>query len=112
MFDSSVPRCRPVILGTDNGKLLEITLNEKDKKDGPIKELYDFEDVPEPIQGLEQQTLPGDKTLLLVATPSRLYVFVGGPILEALFASYPDSAGGAPCWMTDACIKQCGMAGG
>lgn len=87
------PHCRPVILGTDKGKLLEISLEEKDKKDGPVKELYNFEDVPEPIRGIEQQDLSGDRLLLLVATPSRLYVFVGGPTSDALFASYPDSAG-------------------
>ena len=62
-----------------------------------MKELYSFEDVPEPIHGLEQQELPGDRTLVLVATPSRLYVFVGGPTLVALFQSYPDSAGGHNC---------------
>ncbi|BDA49156.1 Vacuolar protein sorting-associated protein 18 homolog [Coccomyxa sp. Obi] len=83
----------PVILGSDNGKLLEMNLEEKDKKEAPVKELYNFEDVPEPIHGLEQQELPGDRSLVLVATPSRLYVFVGGPTLEALFQSYPDSAG-------------------
>ncbi len=59
-----------------------------------MKELYNFEDMPEPIRGLEQRELPEDRMLVLVATPTRLYVFVGGPTLEALFVSYPDSAGG------------------
>jgi hypothetical protein len=72
---------------------LEIVLDEKDKKDAPVKQLYDLEDVPEPIKGLEHQCLSGDKSLVLVATPTRLYVFMGGPTLEAVFASYPDSAG-------------------
>lgn len=85
--------CRPVILGTDTGKLLEVVLDEKDKRDAPVRQLYDFEDALEPIRGLEHQALQGDKSLVLVATPTRLYVLVGGPTLEAVFASYPESAG-------------------
>jgi hypothetical protein len=73
--------------------LQELSVEERDKKDGAPRQLYDFEDVPEPIRGLQQQPLPGGRALVLVAMPARLYVFVGGPTLEMLFKSYPDSAG-------------------
>ena len=91
--------CRPVLLGTRKGTLQALSVDEKDKKEAALSQLYDFEDMPEPVSGLHQQPLPGNKTLVLVATPSRLYAFIGGPTLEALFKSYPDSAGSCKyCW--------------
>ena len=83
---------RPVIVGDDKGQLLEIVLDEKEKRDPPVKLLYSFEDAPARITGL-QQHLAQQRTLVLVATVGRLYVFVGGKDLEPLFAAYPVSAG-------------------
>ncbi len=83
---------RPVIVGDDKGKLLEVTLEEKEKRDPVVKALYSFEDAPARITGL-QQHLAQQRTLVLVATAARLYVFVGGKELEPLFATYPESAG-------------------
>lgn len=91
----SLVLCRPVIVGDDKGQLLEVILDEKEKRDLPVKPLYSFEDAPERITGL-QQHLAQQRTLVLVATATRLYVFVGGKDLEPLFASYPPSAGVAP----------------
>ena len=91
----SLVLCRPVIVGDDKGQLLEVILDEKEKRDPPVKPLYSFEDAPERITGL-QQHLAQQRTLVLVATATRLYVFVGGKDLEPLFASYPPSAGVAP----------------
>ena len=84
--------CRPVIVGDEKGKLLEVLLDEKEKRDPLVKTLYSFEDAPEKITGLEQH-LAQQRTLVLVATITRLYVFVGDRDLEPLFASYPESAG-------------------
>ena len=83
---------RPVIVGDDKGQLLEVVLDEREKRDPPVKALYSFEDVPARITGL-QQHLAQQRSLVLVATVSRLYVFVGGKELEPLFAAYPESAG-------------------
>ena len=91
----SLVLCRPVIVGDDKGQLLEVILDEKEKRDLPVKPLYSFEDAPERITGL-QQHLAQQRTLVLVATATRLYVFVGGKDLEPLFASYPPSAGVVP----------------
>ena len=88
--------CRPVIVGDEKGKLLEVLLDEKEKRDPLVKALYSFEDAPERITGLEQHTAQ-QRTLVLVATTTRLYVFVGDRDLEPLFASYPDSAGERFC---------------
>ena len=84
--------CRPVIVGDEKGKLLEVLLDEKEKRDPLVKAVYSFEDAPEKITGLEQH-LAQQRTLVLVATTTRLYVFVGDRDLEPLFASYPESAG-------------------
>lgn len=84
--------CRPVIVGDDKGQLREVLLDEKEKRDLPVKTLYSFEDAPERITGLEQLSSQ-QRTVVLVATLTRLYVFVGGKDLEPLFASYPESAG-------------------
>ena len=79
-------------MGDDKGQLLEVVLDEKEKRDPPVKALYSFEDAPARITGL-QQHLARQRTLVLVATVSQLYVFVGGKDLEPLFAAYPESAG-------------------
>ena len=79
-------------MGDEKGKLLEVLLDEKEKRDPLVKALYSFEDAPEKITGLEQH-LAQQRTLVLVATAMRLYVFVGDRDLEPLFASYPESAG-------------------
>lgn len=89
---SNLLRYRPVIVGDNKGQLLEVVLDEKEKRDPPVKALYSFEDAPAPITGL-QQHLAQQKILVLVATVSRLYVFVGGKDLEPLFTAYPESAG-------------------
>ena len=81
-------------MGDDKGQLLEVVLDEREKRDPPVKALYSFEDAPARITGL-QQHLAQQRTLVLVATVSRLYVFVGGKDLEPLFAAYPESAGEA-----------------
>ena len=78
-------------MGDEKGKLLEVLLDEKEKRDPLVKAVYSFEDAPEKITGLEQH-LAQQRTLVLVATTSRLYVFVGDRDLEPLFASYPESA--------------------
>ena len=78
-------------MGDEKGKLLEVVLDEKEKRDPLVKALYSFEDAPEKITGLEQH-LAQQRTLVLVATTTRLYVFVGDRDLEPLFASYPESA--------------------
>ena len=83
---------RPVIVGDDKGQLLEVVLDEKEKRDPPVTALYSFEDDPARITGLQQHRAQ-QKTLVLVATVTRLYVFVGCKDLEPLFASYPESAG-------------------
>ena len=45
--------CRPVIVGDDKGQLLEVVLDEKEKRDPPVKALYSFEDAPARVTGID-----------------------------------------------------------
>ncbi|GJS42490.1 hypothetical protein Tco_0567533 [Tanacetum coccineum] len=44
---------REVILGTENGKLHEIAVDEKDKRDKYIKFLFELSEYPEAFEGLQ-----------------------------------------------------------
>ncbi|GKD11702.1 hypothetical protein Tco_1196109 [Tanacetum coccineum] len=59
---------REVILGTENGKLHEIAVDEKDKRDKYIKFLFgNYMNTQEAFEGLSSKVL----------TPTRLYSFTG-----------------------------------
>lgn len=44
---------KEVILGTDNGQLHELAVDEKDKKEKYIKFLFDLTELPEAFMGLQ-----------------------------------------------------------
>lgn len=44
---------REVILGTDNGQLHEIAVDEKDKKEKYMKFLFELTELPEAFMGLQ-----------------------------------------------------------
>lgn len=44
---------REVILGTENGQLYEIAVDEKDKREKYIKPLFELAELPEAIMGLQ-----------------------------------------------------------
>ncbi|KAG6661371.1 hypothetical protein I3843_03G164800 [Carya illinoinensis] len=86
---------KEVILGTDNGQLHEISVDEKDKKEKYIKFLFELTELPEDFMGLQMETasvLTGNRYYVMAVTPTRLYSFTGTGSLEALFASYLDRA--------------------
>ena len=89
----SGPR-REVVLGDDAGGLHSFSADERDKRERAAAPLYAFEGrACAPITGLQQHALAGRRTLVLVATATRLHAFAGGPTLEALFSAYPESSG-------------------
>ena len=89
----SGPR-REVVLGDDAGGLHSFAADERDKRERAAAPLYAFEGrACAPITGLQQHVLAGGRTLVLVATATRLHAFAGGPTLEALFSAYPESSG-------------------
>ncbi|KAK9133746.1 hypothetical protein Scep_013274 [Stephania cephalantha] len=86
---------REVILGTDNGQLYEISVDEKDKKEKYIKFLYELTEVPEAFMGLQMETTTVGNTTryyVMAVTPTRLYSFTGMGLLDTVFASYADRA--------------------
>ncbi|KAF6163322.1 hypothetical protein GIB67_025186 [Kingdonia uniflora] len=86
---------REVILGTDNGQLFEISVDEKDKKEKYIKFLFELAELPEAFMGLQMETaITGNATryYVMAVTPTRLYSFTGIGSLDTLFASYSDRA--------------------
>ncbi|GMJ05536.1 vacuolar protein sorting 18 [Hibiscus trionum] len=86
---------REVILGTENGQLYEIAVDEKDKKEKYIKPLYELAELPEAIMGLQMETAilsNGSRYYVMAVTPTRLYSFTGIGSLETVFASYLNRA--------------------
>ncbi|KAL0341501.1 UNVERIFIED_CONTAM: Vacuolar sorting protein 18 [Sesamum calycinum] len=62
---------REIILGTDNGQLYEVAVEEKEKK---------------------ESTNNGTRYYVMAVTPTRLYSFTGVGSLESVFASYAERA--------------------
>ncbi|KAL2492637.1 zinc ion binding [Abeliophyllum distichum] len=86
---------REVILGTDNGQLHEIAVDEKDKKEKYIKFLFELSELPESFTGLQMETASinnGTRYYVMAVTPTRLYSFTGIGSPESVFASYVDRA--------------------
>ncbi|KAI7981445.1 Vacuolar sorting protein 18 [Camellia lanceoleosa] len=84
---------REVILGTDNGQLHEIAIDEKDKKEKHINFLFELKELPEAFMGLQMETAStsnGTKYYMMAVTPTRLYSFSGIGSLDTVFASYVD----------------------
>ncbi|KAK6919503.1 Pep3/Vps18/deep orange [Dillenia turbinata] len=71
---------REVVLGTDNGQLHEIAVDEKDKKEKYIKFLFELTELPEAFMGLQMETATlsnGTRYYIMAVTPTRLYSFTG-----------------------------------
>ncbi|KAF4382554.1 hypothetical protein F8388_015382 [Cannabis sativa] len=86
---------KEVILGTDNGQLYEIAVDEKDKKEKYVKFLFEMVEIPEAFTGLQMETtsIPsGTRYYIMAVTPTRLYSFTGFGSLETVFAGYLDRA--------------------
>uniref|UniRef100_A0A2P2LBE8 Vacuolar membrane protein pep3 n=1 Tax=Rhizophora mucronata TaxID=61149 RepID=A0A2P2LBE8_RHIMU len=86
---------KEVILGTDNGQLHEIAVDEKDKREKYIKFLYELRELPEAFMGLQMETASlssGTRYYVMAVTPTRLYSFTGIGSLDTVFASYFDRA--------------------
>ncbi|KAK8622377.1 hypothetical protein V6N13_117296 [Hibiscus sabdariffa] len=76
---------REVILGTENGQLYEVAVDEKDKKEKYIKPLFELAELPEAIMGLQMETAimsNGSRYYVMAVTPTRLYSFTGIGSLE------------------------------
>ncbi|CAL5381364.1 unnamed protein product [Camellia sinensis] len=78
---NAVASTREVILGTDNGQLHEIAVDEKDKKEKHINFLFDLKELPEAFMGLQGRwtasTSNGTKYYMMAVTPTWLYSFSG-----------------------------------
>lgn len=86
---------KEVILGTDNGQLHEIAVDEKDKKEKYIKFLFQLAELPQAFMDLQMETasiINGTRYYVMAVTPTRLYSFTGFGSLETVFASYLDRA--------------------
>ncbi len=85
--------CRSLLLGTATGAVLELQIDEKDKRDRAPKQVFQMPGPPEPIYGLCQHAWSGDRLLVLLATPSQLSVYTGKGTAETLFESYAANPG-------------------
>ncbi|MFS7971208.1 putative transcription factor C2H2 family [Helianthus anomalus] len=86
---------REVILGTDNGQLHEVAVDEKDKREKYVKFIFELSELPEAFKGLQMETASfnnGTRYYIMAVTPTRLYSFTGTGSPEAVFASYADRA--------------------
>ncbi|KAK7308269.1 hypothetical protein VNO77_41871 [Canavalia gladiata] len=84
---------KEVILGTENGQLHELAVDEKDKKEKYIKFLFELTELPEAFMGLQMETasiINGTRYYVMAVTPTRLYSFTGFGSLEMVFSSYLD----------------------
>ncbi|PIN14046.1 hypothetical protein CDL12_13329 [Handroanthus impetiginosus] len=86
---------REIILGTDNGQLHEVAVDEKDKREKYIKFLFELNELPEAFTGLQMETASinnGTRYYVMAVTPTRLYSFTGIGSLDSVFASYAERA--------------------
>ncbi|EEE68143.1 hypothetical protein OsJ_26247 [Oryza sativa Japonica Group] len=86
---------KEVILGTEDGQIFEIAVDEADKKEKYVKSLFTLSELQEGIKGLQMETaVVGNATrfYVMAVTPTRLYSFTGIGSLETVFASYSDRA--------------------
>ncbi|CAL0323663.1 unnamed protein product [Lupinus luteus] len=84
---------KEVIIGTENGQLYELAVDEKDKKEKYIKFLFELAELPEAFMGLQMETatiINGNRYYVMAVTPTRLYSFTGFGSLETVFSSYVD----------------------
>lgn len=82
---------KEVILGTENGQLHELAVDEKDKKEKYIKFLFELAELPEAFMGLQMETasiISDTRYYVMAVTPTRLYSFTGFGSLETVFSSY------------------------
>ncbi|KAF8061305.1 VPS18 [Scenedesmus sp. PABB004] len=82
-----------VLLGSESGSLHVTAQDARVKKEGASTLLLDFKDKRKAITAVEQEVLPGGRRLVLLATPSALFVAVGGPGLQGALARF--APGGA-----------------
>lgn len=86
---------REVILGTENGQIFEIAVDEQDKREKYAKLLFELSELPEAIMGLQMETaavINATRFYVMAVTPTRLYSFTGIGSLETVFAGYSDKA--------------------
>ncbi|CAJ1956500.1 unnamed protein product, partial [Sphenostylis stenocarpa] len=78
---------KEVILGTENGQLHELSVDEKEKKEKYIKFLFELRELPEAFMGLQMETasmINGTRYYVMAVTPTRLYSFTGFGSLEVI----------------------------
>ncbi|TYK07051.1 vacuolar protein sorting-associated protein 18-like protein [Cucumis melo var. makuwa] len=86
---------KEVILGTDNGQLFELAVDEKEKKEKYVKFLFELAELPEAFMDLQMETtnvLNGMRYYVMAVTPTRLYSFTGTGSLETVFSTYLERA--------------------
>ncbi|EYU22146.1 hypothetical protein ABFS82_09G018000 [Erythranthe guttata] len=86
---------KEIIVGTDNGQLHEVFVDEKDKKEKYIKFLFELSELPEAFTGLQMETTSLNNVIryyVMAVTPTRLYSFTGMGSLESVFVSYTERA--------------------
>ncbi|KAJ3693670.1 hypothetical protein LUZ60_009150 [Juncus effusus] len=84
---------KEVVLGTENGQLFEMAVDEADKREKYVKQLFELTDPPEAITGLQMETTSVGNSVrfyVMAVTATRLYSFTGIGSLETVFARYAE----------------------
>nr|CAD1822911.1 unnamed protein product [Ananas comosus var. bracteatus] len=71
---------KEVILGTENGQIYETAVDEVEKREKYVKQLFELTELREAITGLQMETASvGNATryYVMAVTPTRLYSFTG-----------------------------------
>ncbi|KAG2268050.1 hypothetical protein Bca52824_062605 [Brassica carinata] len=79
---------KEIILGTQDGQLFEMAVDEKDKREKYIKFLFELEELPEAFMALQMETAninSGMRYYVMAVTPTRLYSFTGIGTLEKVW---------------------------
>ncbi|WIA14238.1 hypothetical protein OEZ85_002776 [Tetradesmus obliquus] len=77
-----------IILGSGSGSLQTTCQEARAKREGAASLLLDFKDKRKAMCSIEQEQLPGGRRVVMMATPSALYIAAGGPGLQGLFGRY------------------------
>eukprot|EP00850_Spirogloea_muscicola_P002070 SM000008S22159 [mRNA] locus=s8:142254:150448:+ [translate_table: standard] len=83
---------REIVAATEEGQLLELLIEEREKREKYVRLLYEpAGENREPFSDVQMETTgtaPSLRYFVMAVTPTRLYVFTGVGTLEAVFTPY------------------------
>jgi hypothetical protein len=83
-----------LLLGTNTGTIYSTILDVREGKERTFRLVYSMND-ENPVTGLRYERFPNEppRYFVMATTPSRIYQFVGGPLLDQVFENYHTNPG-------------------